>query len=162
MERRSFYSKIALSILIVLISGLVIQSSAIRPVAALLIGAAAVLYRSAETNSLKTGRTDRMKALLAFTERGGEIFLVSSLLTALETSTLLTVSVLGAVALQQSLNNLTDREPFFGEQIRIGLLIALTGGSIFNEYVAFYGALALSGVAAYDVSYNLYHALRED
>lgn len=161
MDNQKFYLKISgAAISTVLAStALILNYSMKGLIAATLTIAAALLIRSAEKTSRKTGRTDRMKTALEAVRPGAELLLISAGLISYSTGTAAAAAVIGLVAFSEIFERSIDEaEEFFGQEVRVGLLVLSFIGFGFNQYVLFYGLLAVGLVAAFDSLYMLYRS----
>ncbi|MFB6175199.1 MAG: hypothetical protein ABEJ87_04450 [Candidatus Nanohalobium sp.] len=162
MDNQNFYLKISgAAISVILAASALILNTGIRGLtAAAFTAAAAVLIRSAEKSSRKTGRTDRMKATLKAVKPAAELILISSGLISYSPTTTVSTAVIGLVSFSEifSRGGLESQE-FFGQEVRTGLLILTFIGLTFNEYILFYGLIAVGLVAAFDSLYMLYESM---
>jgi hypothetical protein len=162
VDNQKFYLKILAATLSVLAAttALMINLPNRGLIAAALTVAAAALVRSAEKTSRKTGRTERMKAVLEAVRPGAELALISAGLITYSPSTAVTAAAIGLVSFSEIFERSIDETgEFFGQEVRVGLVVLSFIGFGFNQYVLFYGLLAVGLVAAFDSLYMLYRSL---
>lgn len=160
----TFYPKISGAVLatVAASASLLVSYSSSNIVAGILVISAVILIKSAEKESRKTGRTDRMKASLKAVKPGAELILISSALVLYSTPVYITVSVIGLYSFSEIFSKSSDFKEFFGEEVRVGLFIIAVLGYTVNQYVLFYGLLAIGAVAASDSAYMLYKTFKSD
>lgn len=161
MENQRFYLKItgAITSIVAASTVLFLNYSMKGPLAALFTLLAALLIKNAEKSSRKTGRTERMKKSLKASKEGGELLLISAGLVSYPASAAVTAAVIGFVSFSGTVEkNISDVDAFLGQETRIGLAILAFGGFYLNQYLLFYGFLAIGLVAVFDSAYMLYNS----
>ena len=163
VENQKFYLKISGAILSILIASsvLVLNYSMKGFTAATLTAGSAFLIKNAEKTSRKTGRTEKMKAVLKASKEGSELLIISAGLISYLTGTAATATIIGLVAFSKIVKtDISSVEEFFGQEIRVGILIIAFLGLQFNQYVLFYGLVAVGLVSAFDTVHMLYRSFK--
>lgn len=160
----TFYPKIGGAILATVTAAisLLTSYSSSNIFAGVLVIAAVILVKSAETESRKTGRTEQMKASLKAVKPGAELILISAALIIYSAPVYIAVSVIGLYSFSEIFSKSSGSKEFFGEEVRVGLLIIAFLGHTLNQYILFYGLLAIAIVAGLDISYMLYKTFKSD
>jgi len=165
VQNQNFYLKIsgALISIITASTALILNYSMKGLVAAILTVTAAVLVKNAEKTSRKTGRTKQMKTALKASKEGGELLVLSAALIRYPGGAAVTAAVIGSVASYGTVSkSISNMEGLLGQEIRVGLLILAFLGLMINQYLLFYGLLAVGLVAAFDSLYMLYRGFEND
>ncbi|PSH01131.1 MAG: hypothetical protein BRC26_04315 [Nanohaloarchaea archaeon QH_8_44_6] len=161
MENQKFYLKIsgALLSIITASTALILNHSMKGLIAAVLTATAAALIKNAEKTSRKKGRTKQMKTSLKASKDGGELLILSAALISYPAGTAAAAAVIGLVAFYGTVSkSVREKEGLLGQEIRVGLLIAAFLGLLVNQYLLFYGLLAVGLVAGFDSVYILYRS----
>lgn len=159
MENQNFYLKIsgALISLVTASAALILNFSNRGLLAALLTATAVALIKKAEKTSRKTGRTKQMKTALKASKEGGELLVLSAGLISYPAGAAVTAAVIGSVAFYSTASKgIGEIEGLLGQEIRVGLLILAFIGLQLNQYLLFYGLIAVGLVAAFDSLYVMY------
>ena len=165
MENQDFYLKISGALLSIIIAGtaLIMSVGGKGLIAAALTAVAAILIKNAEKTSRKTGRTKKMKTALKLSKEYGEFIVISAGLISYPAGPTTTAAVIGFTALSNTVQkDFSDTGAFLGQEIRVGILILAFIGLTFNQYLLFYGLLALGLVAVSDSLYMLYRIFDTD
>lgn len=100
-----------------------------------------------------------MKTALKASKDGGELLALSAALIGYPAGAAATAAVIGLVAFYGTVSkSVREKEGLLGQEIRVGLLIAAFLGLLINQYLLFYGLVAVGLVAGFDSVYMLYRS----
>ncbi|MFB6181042.1 MAG: hypothetical protein ABEJ93_04135 [Candidatus Nanohalobium sp.] len=161
MDKNEFYLKTSAGVLTAALSAaiLVLNPPFKFAVSALFLAASITVFWKTHHDSVRTGRTRKMKAFLDVASALSELTVVWAGLFAVSAPVWIASAVASFVLLPELLiEKFTRQELFFGREVRTGFLLVGLCGGLLNSYLFFYSLIGLGLAGVFDCLYILFEA----